>query len=87
MVAGAIKICRWKYKNQAIRQSSEFVISWISRKKEFTRGAMERTLGFNLGQAEWWIKELRKKGIIKRTTRFEYKLGRGNRQAIYKYVE
>ena len=40
MIAGVVKTCRWKYKNQVIRQSSEFVISWVSRKKEFTRGAL-----------------------------------------------
>jgi len=48
---------------------------------------MEKALGLNTGQAEWWIKELRKKGIIKRTRKFEHKIGKGNRQVIYKYVE
>lgn len=30
---------------------------------------MEETLGLNAGQAEWHIKELLKKGIIKRTNK------------------
>ena len=67
MVAGAKRVCVWKPENQAIRVSSARVISWISQKKEFSRGAMEKALGLNLGQSEWWIKELVKKGVIKKT--------------------
>ncbi|MGN1152758.1 MAG: hypothetical protein ACI4S3_01915 [Candidatus Gastranaerophilaceae bacterium] len=48
---------------------------------------MEKALGLTLGQAEWWIKELRKRGVIKRTNRQEYKIGKGQRQVIYKYIE
>ena len=87
MVAGAIKRHRWKYKKPKEKASSESIILWIKQKKEFFRSAMEKALGLNTGQAEWWIKELRKKGIIKRTRKFEYKIGKGNRQVIYKYVE
>ncbi len=87
MVAGARYECIWKFKKQNIKVSSESVISWVKTKLEFTRGKMEKALGFTLGQAEWWIKELRKKGIIKRTSRFECKIGKGQRQVIYKYIE
>ena len=68
MVAGAIRICKWKPENQAIRVSSARVISWIEQKNEFSRGAMEKALGLNLGQAEWWVKKIHKKGIIKKTS-------------------
>lgn len=87
MVAGARYECIWKFEKQSIKGSSEGVISWVKAKLEFTRGKMEKALGLTLGQAEWWIKELRKKGIIKRTSRFEYKIGKGQRQVIYKYIE
>lgn len=87
MVAGACYVRIWKFKKQKIKVSSEVVISWVSKKLEFTRGKMEKVLDLTLGQAEWWIKELRKKGIIKRTSRFEYKNGKGQRQVIYKYIE
>ena len=87
MVAGARYECIWKFKKQNIKVSSESVISWVKTKLEFTRGKMEKALDLTLGQAEWWIKELRKKGIIKRTGRFEYKIGKGQRQVIYKYLE
>lgn len=86
MVAGAHRTCTWKPKNQAIRVSSARVISWIKQKNEFSRGAMEETLGLKTGQAEWHIKELLKKGIIKRTNRYVHKIGKGQRQLIYKYI-
>lgn len=57
----ANRICKWKIENQAIRVSPASVISWISQKREFSRGAMEKTLGLNTGQAECHIKELLKK--------------------------
>ncbi len=39
---------------------------------------MEKALGLNLGQAEWWVKELLKKGLIKRTKKKDpKKLGKG----------
>ena len=86
MVAGAYYVCTWKFEKQKIKVSSANVISWVSKKLEFTRGQMEKALDLTLGQSEWWIKELRKKGIIKRTNRYEYRTGKGQKQAIYKYI-
>lgn len=84
MVAGAQYVCTWKPEYQVIRVSQTSIISWISQKVEFSRGAMEKTLGLNTGQAEWHIKELLKKGLIKRTNEFAHKVGKGQRQVIYK---
>ena len=86
LVAGAKRVCIWKPENQIVRVSSAHVISWIKEKKEFTRGLMEKALGLNTGQAEWHIKELIKKGIIKRTKRVKTKTGKGQRQVIYKFI-
>lgn len=85
MVAGAGKVCIWKPNDQKRKLSSEVIVAWIQQKREFTRGLMEKSLGLTLGQAEWWIKELRKKGLIKRTRKIEYKFGKGQRQVIYRY--
>lgn len=76
MVAGVQKVCIWKAE-----------ISWISQKGEFSRGAMEKALGLNTGQAEWYIKELIKKGIIERTNKFVHKIGKGQRQVIYSFLK
>lgn len=54
-------------------------------KNEFLRGAMEKALGLNTMQAELHIKEFLKKGIIKRTKKFEAKTGKGQRQVIYNF--
>ena len=86
-VEGANRICTWKPKNQAIRVSSARVISWIEQKGEFSRGAMEKALCLTLAQSEWHIKELVKKGIIKRTNEFVHKFGKGQRQVVYKLVK
>jgi len=66
--------------------SSARVISWVSIKHVFCRSELEKALDLNLGQAEWWVKELIKKGIIKRTKRFVSKVGKGQRQVIYKHT-
>ena len=87
LVAGARYVRIWKFEKQKIKVSSKVVISWVSKKLEFTRGKMEKALDLTLGQAEWWIKELRHKGIIKRTNRYEAKFGKGQRQVIYKYIK
>lgn len=87
MVAGACYVRIWKFEKHKIKVSSKVVISWVSKKLEFTRGKMEKALDLTLGQAEWWIKELRDKGIIKRTNRYEARLGKGQRQVIYKYIK
>ena len=87
MVAGANRTCTWIPKNQVIRMSSARVISWIEQTDEFSRGAMEKALGLNTGQAEWHIKELVKKGSIKRTKRFVSKIGKGQRQVVYKFIK
>lgn len=76
-----------KPENQDIRVFQARIISWISQKIEFSRGALEKTLGLNTGQAEWHIKELLKKGIIKRTKKFEVKIGKGQLQVIYKFIK
>lgn len=55
-------------------------------KKEFSRGAMEKALGLNTSQAGWHIKELLKKDAIKRTNKYVHKIGKGQRQLIYKYI-
>lgn len=67
MVAGTVRICKWKPKNQAIRLYSARVISWVLQKNEFSRGAMEKL---------WIIKDLTKKGIIKSTKRVVSKVGK-----------
>ena len=87
MVAEAKNVRIWKPENQVIRVLSESVISWIKQKNEFSRGEMEKALGLTLGQAEWHIKNLLKKRIIKHTNKFVYKIGKGQKQAIYKYIE
>lgn len=87
MVAGAKNVRTWKLENQAIRTSSARVISWVSQKGEFSRGAMEKALCLTLAQSEWHIKELVKKGTIKRTNKFVHKTGKGQRQVIYKFIK
>ncbi len=87
MVAGAKNIRIWKPENQVIRVSSEYMISWVKQKKEFSREIMESSTDLTLGQAEWWIKELIKKGVIKKTRRtIPNKIGKGKPQTIYKYI-
>lgn len=86
MVAGAQKVCTWKPEYQAIRVSSARVILWVSRKHEFCRSELEKALGLNLGQAEWWVKELLRKGVIKKTRKkAPKKFGKGKPQVIYKH--
>lgn len=88
LVAEAKNIRIWKPENQAIRVSSARVISWISQKKEFSRGAMEKALGLNAGQAYWFIKDLIKNGVIKRTSKKAPKIPSiSKQQAIYRYVK
>lgn len=60
-------MCTWKPEYQLIRVSSARVILWIKQKKEFCRSELEKALGLNLGQAEWWVKKLIRKGVIKKT--------------------
>lgn len=68
--------------------SSVRVILWISKKHEFCRSELEKALDLNLGQAEWWVKELLKKRVIKRTSKkAPKKLGKGKRQVVYKYIK
>lgn len=86
-VSRAHKVCKWKPDYQAIRVSSARVILWISKKHEFCRSDLEKALGLNLGQAEWWVKELLKKRIIKRTSKKAPKIfGISKQQMIYKYI-
>lgn len=88
MVAGANRICTWKPKNQAIRVSSARVISWIEQENEFFRDTMEKALCLTLAQAEWHIKELVKKGVIKRTRKkAPKKAGISKQQVIYKHIK
>lgn len=63
------------------------MISWAKQKNEFSRGTMESSTGLTLGQSEWWVKELVKKGVIKKTNKKAPKQsGKGKPQAIYKYI-
>jgi len=87
LVERANRICIGKPKNQAIRASSARVISWVEQENEFSRGAMEKALCLTLAQSEWHIKELVKKGIIKRTNKFVYKVGKGRRQVVYMLIK
>lgn len=88
LVAGAKNIRIWKIEKQAIRVSSTRVISWIEQKNEFSRGAMEIALDLTLGQSEWWVKELLKKGVIKKTRKkTPNKIGKGQPLVIYRYIE
>lgn len=86
LVAGAVKVCKWKYTKQVVKASSASIISWIKKKKEFTRHSMEKFSMLSAEQCTWCIKDLLRKGIIKRTKKFEYRAGKGNRRAIYKYI-
>ena len=86
LVAGAVKVCKWKYTKQVVKASSASIISWIKKKKEFTKHSMEKFSMLSAEQCTWCIKDLLRKGIIKRTRRFEYRAGKGNRRAIYKYI-
>lgn len=48
---------------------------------------MEKALGLNLGQGEWWVKELHRKGKIKRTSKKAPKIfGISKQQVIYKFI-
>lgn len=68
--------------------SSARVILWISRKHEFCRSELEKALDFNLGQAEWGIKELLRKGVIKKTRKkAPKKVGKGKPQVIYNLIK
>lgn len=86
LVAGALKVCRWKYTKQVVKASSAPIVSWIKKKKEFTRASMEKISELSSEQCSWLIKDLIRKEVIKRTKKFEYRPGRGNRRAIYKYI-
>jgi len=80
-------VCSWKPEYQLIRVSSPRVISWIEQKKEFCRSELEKALDLNEGQAYWFIKDLIKNKVIKRTKRFVQKVGKGQRQVIYKFIK
>ena len=86
MFAGVYKTCRWKYTKQVVKASSAAIILWIKKRKEFTRASMEKISDLSAEQCTWCIKDLIRKGIIKRTKKFEYRAGKGNRRAIYKYI-
>ena len=86
LVAGVYKTCKWKYTKQVVKASSAAIILWIKKRKEFTRASMEKISDLSPEQCSWLIKDLTRKGIIKRTRKFEYRPGRGNRRAIYKYI-
>lgn len=47
---------------------------------------MEKISELSAEQCSWLIKDLIKKGVIKRTRKFEYRPGRGNQRVIYKYI-
>lgn len=73
--------------NPSARRFERYMISWVKQKNEFSRGAMEKALDLTLGQSEWWVKELLKKSVIKRTKKkVPNKIGKGKPQVIYKYI-
>lgn len=49
---------------------------------------MEKALDLTLGQSEWWVNELVKKGVIKRTKKKAPKIsGISKQQKIYRHIK
>lgn len=64
--------------------SQASVTSWVKQENEFFRDPMEKAMCLTLAQSEWHIKEFIRKGIIKCTNKVVNKIGRGQRQVIYR---
>ena len=84
MVAGVHIERVWKFESKVIRTSSDEVISFISKKKTFSRNLLEKTMGLTTGQAYWYINRLLKTGMIRKLKATEYVGNKGKQQAIYK---
>ena len=84
MVAGVHIERVWKFESKVIRTSSDEVISFIRRKKVFSRNSLEKTMGLTTGQAYWYINRLLKTGMIRKLKATEYVGNKGKQQAIYK---
>ena len=84
MVAGVHIERVWKFESKVIRTSSDEVISFIRRKKVFSRNSLEKTMGLTTGQAYWYIRQFMKTGVIKKLRRTENVGNKGKEQALYK---
>ena len=84
LVAGVHIERVWKFESKVIRTSSDEVISFISKKKTFSRNSLEKTMGLTTGQAYWYINRLLKTGMIRKLKVTEYVGNKGKQQAIYK---
>ena len=84
MVAGASIERVWKFESKIRRTSSDDVISFIRKKRVFSRNSLEKTMGLTTGQAYWYINRLLKAGMIRKLKATEYVGNKGKQQAIYK---
>ena len=84
MVAGVHIERVWRFKSKVRRTSSDDVISFIRRKRVFSRNSLEKTMGLTSGQAYWYINRLLKTGMIKKLRRTENVGNKGKEQALYK---
>lgn len=85
MVAGARIERVWKIKSKIRRTSSDDVISFIRRKRVFSRDSLEKTMGLTTGQAYWYINRLLKTGMIKKLRRTQNVGNKGKEQTLYKF--
>lgn len=86
MVAGARIVRVWKFESKIRRISSDDVISFIRKKRVFSRNSLEKTMGLTTGQAYWYIRQFLKTGIIKKLRRTENVGNKGKEQALYKFM-
>ena len=84
MVAGVHIERVWKFESKVRRTSSDDVISFIRKKRVFSRNSLETTMGLTTGQAYWYINRLLKTGMIKKLRRTENVGNKGKEQALYK---
>ena len=84
MVAGVHIERVWKFESKIRRTSSDDVISFIRRKRVFSRDSLEKTIGLTTGQAYWYIRQFMKTGVIKKLRRTENVGNKGKEQALYK---
>lgn len=84
MVAGVHIERVWRFESKVRRTSSDDVISFIRRKRVFSRNSLEKTMGLTSGQAYWYINRLLKTGMIKKLRRTENVGNKGKEQALYK---
>lgn len=87
MVAGARIERVWKFESKIRRTSSDDVISFIRKKRVFSRNSLEKTMGLTTGQAYWYINRLLKTGMIKKLRRTQNLGNKGKEQAMYAIVQ